>query len=103
PKGSRKPGHRSLAPPLVVPDNWPDTGRMPGPERVLTRVRGACEEGLVGDVETEGQVGRHDRARACFGGAAHGGGERTGGRQPRLARRGLAGGGGGGEGGCGGG
>jgi len=28
-----------LAPPLAVPDNWPDTGLVPGPERALTRVR----------------------------------------------------------------
>ena len=28
-----------LAPPLAVLDNWPDTGLVPGPERVLTRVR----------------------------------------------------------------
>jgi hypothetical protein len=26
-------------PPLVVPDNWPDTGVALGPERVLTWVR----------------------------------------------------------------
>ncbi len=24
---------------VAVPDNWPDTGVMPGPERVPTRVR----------------------------------------------------------------
>jgi hypothetical protein len=28
-----------LPPPLAVVDNWPDTGLVPGPERVLTRVR----------------------------------------------------------------
>jgi hypothetical protein len=28
-----------LAPPLVVLGNWPDTGRVPGPERALTRAR----------------------------------------------------------------
>ena len=26
-------------PPPVVSDNWPDTGLVPGPERVLTLVR----------------------------------------------------------------
>src|ERR1019366_9656496 len=39
PKGDRKPGTVWSAPPPVVSDNWPDTGRVPGPEGVLTRVR----------------------------------------------------------------
>jgi hypothetical protein len=30
-------GTRSLAPPLVVSDNWPDTDLVPGRESVLTR------------------------------------------------------------------
>ncbi len=39
PKGGTKPGLKWLAPPPAVLDNWPDTGLVPGPERVPTRVR----------------------------------------------------------------
>ena len=39
--GRKAAGNRDawLAPPLAVPDNWPDTGLVPGPGRALTRVR----------------------------------------------------------------
>lgn len=39
--GRKATGNRDRwsASPLAVPHNWPDTGLMPGPERVLTWVR----------------------------------------------------------------
>ena len=37
-------------------DNWPDTGRVPGPERVLTRARWACVETLTTRSEPKGKL-----------------------------------------------
>lgn len=39
--GRKATGNRDsvAGPPPVVSENWPDTGLVPGPERVLTQVR----------------------------------------------------------------
>ena len=47
-------------PPLAVPDNWPDTGPVPGPGRALTRSGEPVTETMGKDTGTDGQVGRHE-------------------------------------------